>query len=136
MIEAYIIAGRRNVMVDQELLSAISDLLDEKLDEKLEEKLEAKFEEKLRPIRQDIDELKADNKLIHIKLDSLESDVKKNSLILENEVLPRLQTIEQCYVESSRIFMQKSEQIDRIQSDNDVMKIVIQEHSESLEKIS
>ena len=80
--------------------------------------------------------MKADNKNLHARLDSLEKEVKKNSLILENEVLPRLQTIEQCYVESSRIFMQKSEQIDRIQSDTDVMKIVIQEHSESLEKIS
>ena len=118
-------------MVDQELLVAISNLLEEKL------------EIKLQPIRQDIaelkadvNELKADNKNIHARLDSLEKEVKKNSLILENEVLPRLQTIEQCYVESSKIFMRKSDQIDKMQDDIDVMKIVIQEHGSKLEMIS
>lgn len=119
-------------MVDQELLKAISDLLDEKLEQKLEEKLE----EKLAPIRRDIEELKADNKRIHARLDRLEKEVRKNSLILENEVLPRLNTIEQCYVESSKHFIKKAHQIEDLQQDVDVMKVVIQEHSEKLDLIS
>lgn len=140
-----------SAMVDQELLSAISDLLEEKLEQKLEEKLEQKLEQKLEtklesklyPIRcdlvelkSDVSELQVDNRNLHAKMTSLEREVKKNSLILENDVLPRLQTIEQCYVESSGLFVKKSEQIDCLQADVDVMKIVIKEHSEILDKIS
>ena len=43
---------------NQELLLAISDMLDQKLDEKLDQK----FETELRPIKDDICELKTDVK--------------------------------------------------------------------------
>lgn len=108
-------------MVDQEMLAAISDMMKKNLEE-LEERMDAKLE---------LLEERIENRLA-----PLEKEVRKNSVILENEVLPRLQTIEQCYVESSRIFMQKAEQIDRMQEDIDVMKLVLQEHSRKLEKIS
>lgn len=122
-------------MVDQELLVAISNLLEEKLEEKLEAKLQP-IRRDIAELKADVSKLKADNRRLHARMDSLEKEVRRNSIILENEVLPRLQTIEQCYVESSRIFIEKSEQIDTMQDDIDVMKIVIQEHSHSLEKIS
>ncbi|MBE5942275.1 MAG: hypothetical protein E7264_07045 [Lachnospiraceae bacterium] len=132
-------------MVDQELLVAISNLLEEKLEIKLQPirqdiaELKADVNElkaDVNELKADVNELKVDNKNLHARLDSLEKEVKKNSLILENEVLPRLQTIEQCYVESSKIFMRKSDQIDKMQDDIDVMKIVIQEHGSKLEMIS
>lgn len=116
-------------MVDQEMLAAVSSMLEStmmKQLEQFEERVDAKFEQF---------EKRMDTKLEQ-RLAPLEKEVRKNSLILENEVLPRLQTIEQCYVESSRIFMQKAEQIDKMQEDIDVMKLVIQEHSRKLEMIS
>lgn len=58
-------------------LLAISQLLDVKLDSKLESVLESKLESKLQPIRDDIRLLKLQN---------------------ENDILPRLQNIEACYV--------------------------------------
>ena len=62
-------------MTDQELLSALSTLIDEKLDKKLEEnnkKLEAAFDQKLTPIYQ--------------RLDNLEYQIKQTEYNLRNEI--------------------------------------------------
>lgn len=71
-------------MTDNELLLAISNILDEKLEEKLEQKLEEKldkkFDERLAPI---------ERRLKRIEVD-----------LLENNVLPRLNTIEACYTDT------------------------------------
>ena len=54
---------------NQELLLAISDMLDQKLDQK--------FETELRPIKDDICELKADVKELRSDVTELQSDVKE-----------------------------------------------------------
>ena len=86
-------------MTDNELLLAMSDMLDKKL----------------KPIKDDIQLLKLQN---------------------ENEILPRLQNIEACYTSTYNRYKSGVSQIDAIQSDIDVMKNVIMEHSEKLQKIS
>ena len=63
-------------MSNEELLAAMSDIIDKKLDEKLDEKLDQKFDEKLRPIytRLDVLELKQDRTMK--KLDDFQLDMK------------------------------------------------------------
>lgn len=56
-------------MVDREFLAAMPDMMDEKLNRA--------FDEKLEPIN---------------------SRLKKIEMTQENEILPRLQTIEECYI--------------------------------------
>ena len=70
---------------NQELLLAISDMLDQKLDEKLDQK----FETELRPIKDDICELKTDVKELRIDVTELQSDVKElqsNMTEVQNDV--------------------------------------------------
>lgn len=86
-------------MTDNELLLAISDMLDKKL----------------KPIKDDIKSLKLQN---------------------ENDILPRLQNIESCYTSTYRRYANGIEQIDAMQVDIDIMKKVLTEHSEKLQKIS
>ena len=86
-------------MTDNELLLAMSDMLDKKL----------------KPIKDDIQLLKLQN---------------------ENEILPRLQNIEACYTSTYNRYRSGVSQIDAIQSDIDVMKNVIMEHSEKLQKFA
>ena len=78
------------IMNNAELLVEIEKLLDKKLDEKLDkkldEKLDAKFKEELGPIRQDIQELK--------------TAVQHTNMRLDVDVVPRLQTIESCYLDT------------------------------------
>lgn len=86
-------------MTDNELLLAMSDILDKKL----------------KPIN---------------------DRLKKIELTQENDILPRLQNIESCYTSTYKRYQIGIEQIDAMQADIDVIKSVIREHSEKLQKIS
>lgn len=135
-------------MSNEELLSAISDIVEAKLEpikqdiHGLKEEV-GSLKEDVSVLKEEVGSLKEDVSGLQKKvgslasrMDSLEKEVRQNSILLENEVLPRVRTIEKMYVDSSRMFMEKAVQIDGIQDDIDVMKVVIQEHSEKLEKIS
>lgn len=137
-------------MVDKEMLSAISDLLEEKLEgmeerleQKLEEKLEQKLEQKLdEKLDQKLDE-KLDQKLdcklqpIYDRLDRLESDMKYVRVVqLENNVIPRLNTIEACYVDTAKRYVERTEQIDAMSADIKVLQSVVLDHSQKLSQIS
>lgn len=86
-------------MTDNELLLAISGLLDKKL----------------QPIKDDIRFLKLQN---------------------ENDILPRLQNIESCYTSTYNRYKSGAAQMEQLQSDMDIAKAVLREHSEKLQKIS
>lgn len=135
-------------MSNEELLSAISDIVEAKLEpikqdiHGLKEEV-GSLKEDVSVLKEEVGSLKEDVSGLQKKvgslasrMDSLEKEVRQNSILLENEVLPRVRTIEKMYVDSSRIYMEKAVQIDGMQDDIDVMKVVIQEHSEKLEKIS
>lgn len=128
-------------MSDQELLSAISDIVEAKVEpikqdiRSLKEEVSG-LKEEVSVLKEDVSDLQKNVGSLTSRMDSLEKEVKRNSILLENEVLPRLQTIEKLYVDSSKLFIEKAGQIDSMQDDIDVMKVIIQEHSEKLEKIS
>ena len=48
---------------------------------------------------------------------------------LQNDILPRIQNIESCYTSTYKRYKAGVEQIDGMQSDIDVIKSVIKEHS-------
>lgn len=134
-------------MVDKEMLMAISELLDQKLEEKLEEKLEQKLEQKLdQKLEEKLDEKldqklnrKFDEKLRPLcdRLDRLEADMKYVRVVqLENNVIPRLNTIETCYLEASKRYMERTEQMDTMWADIEVLKSLVSDHSEKLRRVS
>ncbi len=86
-------------MTDNELLLAISDMMDKKLD----------------PIKNDVRDIRTS---------------------MENDVLPRLQNIENCYTTAYKRYQSGINQIETMQSDIDIIKKVVMEHSEKLQKIS
>lgn len=86
-------------MTDNELLLAISDIMDKKL----------------QPLKEDIKQLKLQN---------------------ENIIIPRLQNIENCYTSTYDRYKNSVEDYEAMKADIQIMKQVIQEHSEKLKKIS
>lgn len=70
------------------------------------------------------------------KLKPMNDRMKNIELTLENDIQPRLQNIEACYTSTYKRYKVGIEQIDAMQSDIDVMKNIIKEHSEKLQKIS
>ena len=97
-------------MTDNELLLALSEMMDKKLDAKLE------------PLKVDIQEMK--NEIRGIKLD------------IENDIKPDIKLLAENYVPAAKKYEKAVPQIEAMQSDIDIMKKVITEHSEKLQKIS
>ena len=111
-----------DIMTNAELLVAISDVLEQKLEEKLDKKLEEKLDVKFKQI---------DN-----RFDKLEQDVRKIRIICENDLQPRLQNIESCYLSTYRRYQESVAEHDTMKLDIQVLKSVVKEHSEKLQKIS
>jgi chromosome segregation ATPase len=164
---------RRTTILDNtELLSAISDMMDQKLDEKLDKKLDElfdrKFDEafdrKLVPVTQSLDNLtsKVDGLEerfdgleerfdglekrfdglekrfdgLEKRFDGLDNRVKNIEFTLENDVVPRLSHIEQCYIDTYERYQEGVNKIDKMQEDIEVIKLTVTGHSEELNKIT
>ena len=88
----------------------------------MDQKLDQKFDEKIKPI--------------YDRLDRLESDMTYVRVVqLENNVIPRLNTIEECYLDASKRFVERTEQIDAMSADIKVIQSVLADHSRRLDKI-
>lgn len=97
-------------MTDNELLLAISEMMDRKIGS----------------VKNDIRDIKL----------TMENDIRDIKLTMENDILPRLQNIESCYTTTYKRYQSGVNQIDAIQGDIDIIKKVVTEHSEKLQKIS
>lgn len=87
-------------------------------------------------MKSDIDNMKAD--IVSMKADifTLQCDVRDLKLTQENIILPRLNTIESCYTTT---YCRYKDYVDKMASafvDIDLLKKVVSEHSERLQKIS
>lgn len=155
-------------MTNNDLLLAISDIMEAKMEPLHKEIRQTKTElhseilqmknELRTEFKNDINELRAEfkndiNKL-EDKLDNVATALRKQiaknekaiiqntkdilniNILLENEVMPRLRNIESCYVATSNRYISSINQIESIQSDVDVLKNVVAEHSVKLQKIS
>ena len=80
--------------------------------------------------------LLAISELLDKKLQPIKDDIQFLKLQNENDILPRLQNIEACYTSTYNRYKSGVSQIEAMQTDIDVMKSVIREHSEKLQKIS
>ena len=76
----------------------------------------------LDPMRKDIQDIK--------------SRVKKIELTQENEILPRLNTIESCYTSTYDRYKDSVDDYEIIKQDISIIKKVVTEHSEKLQKLA
>lgn len=111
-------------MTDNELLLAIADIMDKKLDARL------------KPIEEDIQCMKTDIKHMQDDILHIQSDVRHIELVQENAVLPRLSTIESCYTTTYSRYKTYADKMAAAFVDIDLLKKVVAEHSEILQKIS
>ena len=96
-------------MSDNELLLEISKMLD--------------------PIREDIMEMRQD-------LTDIKNRVKKIELTQENQILPRVNTIEACYTSTFDRYKNSIEDYESMKQDISIIKKVVAEHSEKLQKLA
>ena len=101
--------------LDKMLDEKLDRILDEKLDKKLDEKLDKKLDEKLKPIN---------------------DRLKRVEMTLDHNVVPRLQNIEECYLTTYKRYQKSVDDYEGMKQDIDVLKKVVESHSEKLQKIS
>lgn len=149
-------------MVNNELLLAISEMMDSKLEPIKVDIQELKGE--IRVLKEDVQELKGEVQVLKEDVQELKekvyvlntevqglnrrvqvleenfqilgSRVQRIELVQEHEVLPRLQNIEKCYLDTFRRYQTGANQIETMQGDIDLLKRVVAEHSLKLQSIS
>ena len=97
-------------MIDNELLLAISNMMDKKLDSRL------------KPIEDSIQEVR--------------NEVRNVKLFQENVLLPRLNTMETWYTSTYDRYKKYADRMEANFDDTELLKKVVTEHSEKLQKIS
>lgn len=114
-------------MVDKEMLAAISEMMD------------AKFDQKLQPVYDRLDHLESKMGNLELKMDSLESrmdhlESDMKVVLLENEIIPQLHTITECYMDVSKRYIEKADQVDAMSENITVLQSVVANHSERLNR--
>ena len=97
-------------MTDNELLLALSEMMDSKL------------KSELQPLKNDIQ--------------SIKNEVHQIKLYQENVILPRLNTIESCYTDTYNRYRDYADKMDAAFADIELLKKVVTEHSEKLQKLA
>ena len=87
------------------------------------------------------EDLLAMSQLLDVKLDArlkpMENSLKRIEIdLLENNVLPRLNTIETCYTDTYKRYKDYADKMDAAFTDIELLKKVASDHSEKLKKIS
>lgn len=135
-------------MTNSELLTAISEMFDAKLAplyirlESVENRLES-LENRVESLENRVESLENRVESLEIKSDSTEHNIASIinviiniQLLLENEILPRLQTIESCYLDTYERYSAGADKIQATINDVDILKKVVHRHSELLQMTS
>ena len=104
-------------MTDNELLLAISEIMEKK-------------------IKAEMEPIKVDMKAIKDDIETVKTEQKRINLIIENEIRTDIKLLAENYVPAAKKYEKATAKIEAMQADIDVMKNVIREHSEKLQKIS
>ena len=77
------------------------------------------------------------DKKLDARLKPIENRVKRIEIdLLENNVIPRLNTIESCYTDTYNRYKDFADKMQAAFDDIELLKKVVSEHSEKLQKIS
>ena len=91
----------------------------------------------------DIEFLKTDVKTMQIDIDYMQNDIESLktglhsvNLFQENIILPRLNTIESCYLDTYNRYQKNSDKMEAVYDDVGLLKKVVTDHSEKLQKLA
>lgn len=118
------------IFINNELLIAISDMMDQKLDTRLKP-----IETNIKSMKKDINILKEDVSSLKSDVNSLNTDVLSIKLFQENTILPRLNTIESCYTGTYTRYKNYADKMQPAFDDIDLLNKVVSGHSKKLEQL-
>lgn len=141
-------------MTNNELLLAMSDMMDTKLKAELQplrnemQDMKSELRSEMLDMKNELQneiqgvsgELQNEIQAVRSELRDVEQNLKKEihmlKLCQENLILPRLNTIESCYNDTYHRYRDNADQMEAVSADVDIMKKVITEHSQQLQKLA
>ncbi len=117
----------------QEDLLAISQILDVKL-EPLKGDI-ASLKEDVSSLKNDVELLKEDMCLVKRDILILKEDQHRTNLIIENELRPQIRLLAENYLPAAKRYLEEAEQIKEMRSDIDMLKVVVEQHSQQLQAL-
>lgn len=130
--------------MNNELLLGISALLEpiRKEVSRIAEELSV-VQKDVAELKADVAELKADVKDLKIRMGKVETEladvqrqVHKQGIQIENDIIPRLSTIEKCYVDTYYRYQKSVEGYEQMQMDIRVIRDVVLEHSKKIQQLA
>ena len=94
------------------------------------------LKEDVTTLKEDVTTLKEDVEDLKQVTEKTQNDVIKINLTLENIVMPRLCTIEDCYTSTYHRYAEGIEQLETMQMDIDILKETAAQHGEILQKLA
>nr|WP_296461410.1 hypothetical protein [uncultured Acetatifactor sp.] len=132
-------------MTDNELLLALSGMLDKKLKAELQpikNELQtmkddiADMKDEIADIRSEIAGMKGEIASIKSNMLIMQNEIRQIKLCQENIILPRLDTIESCYSDTFNRYRIYADKMDSVFEDVELLKTVVTHHSEKLQKLA
>ena len=148
----------RGIMTENELLLAISDMMDHKLKSELQpikndlqtvknevqlvknevqlvkEDLQT-VKNEVQLVKDEVQLMKEDLETVKDKVQTIENDVHHMKLYQENIIMPRLNTIESCYTDTYGRYRNYSDKMEAAFEDIELLKRVVSEHSMKLQAL-
>lgn len=138
-------------LTNEDLL-AISQVVDTRLEKRLQpiEKDIKELKDDVCVLKDDVAGLKVDIIVLNDKVQSLDDKVQSLDnkvqsldaglrnvrLFQENVILPRLNTIESCYTDTYHRYQKNCDKMEAVFDDVDLLKKVVADHSEKLQKLA
>ena len=125
------------ILTNEDLL-AISQVVDTRLDIRLKpmEKNINSLNDKVDALDKKVNTLDERFHVLNEKVESLESGLHSVRLFQENIILPRLNTIESCYLDTFKRYQKNADKMEIVYNDVDLLKKVAADHSEKLQKLA
>lgn len=76
------------------------------------------------------------SQLLDTKLKPITTKATNIELLLENDILPRLQNIEFCYTSTYRRYANGISELDALKANVDIIEKVVESHSAELKKLA
>lgn len=106
--------------------------------------LDVKLKAEIQPIKNEMHSMKVElqGEIQAVKaelqgeIDLLQAEVHQIKLFQENVIVPQLNTIQSCYTSTYNRYKDSVEGYEALQADNELMKQIIMQHSEQLQKLA